>query len=48
VGSALRTAEILGEYAQVKQYPIGHFDIYFGEHFERAVRDQIGFFKAHF
>jgi fermentation-respiration switch protein FrsA (DUF1100 family) len=47
MGSGLRSAELLGEYAQVKQYPIGHFDIYFGEHFERAVRDQIEFFEKH-
>jgi fermentation-respiration switch protein FrsA (DUF1100 family) len=47
MGSALRTAEILGEKAVVKQYPIGHFDIYTGEDFERAVRDQLEFFTGH-
>jgi fermentation-respiration switch protein FrsA (DUF1100 family) len=47
MGSGLRTAEILGDYAQVKQYPIGHFDIYVGEDFERAVGDQLAFFKKH-
>jgi pimeloyl-ACP methyl ester carboxylesterase len=45
--SALRTAEVLGNYAEVKRYNIGHFDIYLGEHFERSVSDQIEFFKRH-
>lgn len=45
--SYLRTAKILGEYAEVKTYPIGHFDIYAGEHFEKAVGDQIEFLKRH-
>lgn len=30
--------------AEIKRYPIGHFDIYAGEHFERAVTDQTEFF----
>ena len=47
MGSALRTAEILGEHAELKRYPIGHFDIYTGEGFERAVGDQIEFFTRH-
>ena len=46
-GSYLRTAKILGKYAEVKIYPIGHFDIYVGEDFEKAVSDQITFFKKH-
>jgi cephalosporin-C deacetylase-like acetyl esterase len=45
--SALKVAGILGKYAEVKQYPIGHFDIYTGENFERCVTDQINFFKKH-
>jgi len=45
--SAANTAEILGDLAQLEQYPIGHFDIYQGEHFERAVNDQIEFFSKH-
>jgi acetyl esterase/lipase len=45
--SASNTAEILGDLAQLEQYPIGHFDIYQGEHFERAVNDQIEFFSKH-
>ena len=27
--------------------PIDHFDIYLGEHFEKAVSDQLEFFKKH-
>lgn len=45
MSSALETAKILGEYAEVKRYPIGHFDIYSGEHFEKSVGDQIEFFR---
>jgi fermentation-respiration switch protein FrsA (DUF1100 family) len=45
--SALETAKILGDHAEVKRYPIGHFDIYWGEHFERSVADQVEFFKRH-
>lgn len=32
---------------EVRLYPVGHFDIYLGEAFERVVRDQIGFLKTH-
>jgi dienelactone hydrolase len=32
---------------EVKTYPIGHFDIYTGEWFERAVGDQTEFLVAH-
>lgn len=41
------TAKRLGKYAEVKHYPIGHFDIYTGINFEGAVRDQLVFFKKH-
>ena len=37
----------MGENAEVIRYPIGHFDIYFGENFEKAVEDQLAFFKRH-
>lgn len=47
IRSALKTAEILGEYATVKQYPIDHFDIYIGDNFEKSVNDQLDFFKTH-
>jgi fermentation-respiration switch protein FrsA (DUF1100 family) len=45
--SAEKVAGILGEKAEIKRYPIGHFDIYTGDHFEQAVRDQIDFFNKH-
>lgn len=37
----------LGGYADVKHYPIGHFDVYLGENFERCVNDQLAFFGKH-
>ncbi|MQA10935.1 MAG: alpha/beta fold hydrolase [Pseudonocardiaceae bacterium] len=33
--------------AEIKHYPIGHFDIYVGEWFERAVADQTEFLVRH-
>jgi dienelactone hydrolase len=33
--------------AEVKRYPIGHFDIYVGEPFQRAVADQTEFLVRH-
>jgi len=45
--SAEKVSGILGEKAEVKRYPIGHFDIYTSDHFEQAVRDQVEFFKKH-
>jgi fermentation-respiration switch protein FrsA (DUF1100 family) len=47
LSAAEETAKRLGEYAEVKHYPIGHFDIYIGDNFEKAVKDQLGFFKKH-
>ena len=41
-----RVAEILGEKVTVIKYPIGHFDIYEGEHFELAVAAQLEFIKG--
>ncbi len=41
------TAKILGELAEVKHYPIGHFDIYTGSGFEQSVCDQVTFFQKH-
>ncbi|MDP8943587.1 MAG: alpha/beta hydrolase [Actinomycetota bacterium] len=32
---------------EARLYPIGHFEIYFGEWFERAVSDQIEFLRRH-
>jgi dienelactone hydrolase len=37
----------LRKHADVKHYPIGHFDIYTGSDFEKSVSDQIAFFKKH-
>ncbi len=37
----------LRKYAEVRHYPIGHFDIYVGSDFEKSVSDQIAFFKKH-
>jgi uncharacterized protein len=31
--------------SELRRYPIGHFDIYIGEWFERAVADQVDFFE---
>ncbi len=42
-GAARETEKRLGEYANARYYPIGHFDIYWGSNFERAVRDQLEF-----
>jgi len=42
-----KPAALLGKKAKVILYPISHFDIYNGEHFELAVRDQISFFTTH-
>ena len=33
--------------AEVRTYPIGHFDIYRGEPFEQAVADQLHFLRRH-
>lgn len=41
--SHLKLVEILGEKAEVISYPIGHFDLYFDESFEKAVGEQIRF-----
>ena len=37
----------LGKLAEVIHYPIAHFDIYVGDNFEKAVNDQLDFFKKH-
>ncbi len=41
------TAKELEKYAEVKHYPIGHFDIYIGDDFEKSISDQLEFFKKH-
>ena len=37
----------MGPYGEVCRYPIGHFEPYFGEHFERSVDDQLEFLRRH-
>jgi uncharacterized protein len=39
------SARRAGKLAPVKHYPIGHFDIYLGEWFERSVTDQVAFLQ---
>jgi hypothetical protein len=36
----------MGDKAHLVSLPIGHFDIYLGEWFERSSRAQLDFFKA--
>lgn len=47
VSAAEETAEKLGDLAEVRRYPIGHFDIYIGANFERSVGDQLEFLSRH-
>ena len=47
VAAARETEKLLGAYADAHYYPIGHFDIYTGEHFERAVEEQVAFLNKH-
>ncbi len=39
--SHVKAARALGDKAIVKSYPIGHFDIYEGEYFEKAVNEML-------
>ncbi|MEJ2701764.1 MAG: hypothetical protein P8Z79_04920, partial [Sedimentisphaerales bacterium] len=41
------TEKELRQYANVKSYPINHFDIYIGDNFERALDDQLDFFSRY-
>lgn len=43
--SHTEVARILGDQATLITYPIGHFDIYHGEHFQNAVAAQLDFMK---
>ncbi len=47
LGAVEEAARVLGDLAEVRRYPIGHFDIYMGEHFETSVADQIAFLQKH-
>jgi len=42
-----KTEKELRKYAEIKHYPIGHFDIYTGNNFEKSVSHQLDFFKKH-
>jgi uncharacterized protein len=44
--AAIKHAE-RGRDVEVRRYPIGHFDIYWGDGFERAVADQLAFLQRH-
>jgi uncharacterized protein len=44
--SHTQVAQILGEKATLVKYPIGHFDIYHGENFSKAVAAQVEFIKG--
>jgi pimeloyl-ACP methyl ester carboxylesterase len=41
--SHVRAAAAVGARATVVSYPIGHFDIYEGDHFEKAVSEKLAF-----
>ena len=43
--SHVKAAQALGARAVVKSYPIGHFDIYEGEYFEKAIKDKLAFLQ---
>ena len=45
--AAERAIARLGSHAEAKRYPIGHFEPYFGAHFERSVSDQLAFLQRH-
>jgi len=47
ISAAEETERQLGRYAEAIYYPIGHFDIYTGDNFEKAVSDQLAFFTRH-
>ena len=44
--AAIRHAE-RGRDVELRRYPIGHFEIYWGDAFERAVGDQLEFLRLH-
>lgn len=42
-----KALKLLGDKGEVIRYPIDHFDVYLGENVERAVADQVEFYKRH-
>jgi pimeloyl-ACP methyl ester carboxylesterase len=45
--AAEQTLLALGDLGEARRYPIGHFEPYFGVHFERSVADQVEFLRRH-
>ena len=45
--AAEETEKQLGKYAEARYDPIGHFDIYIGNNFEKVLSDQLDFLKNH-
>ncbi|PTQ89150.1 alpha/beta hydrolase [Agitococcus lubricus] len=45
--AAVEKAAKLMPKSEVVRYPVGHFDVYFGEDFERSVSDQAKFLQKH-
>jgi uncharacterized protein len=45
VKATFKAARRMGDTARIVTLPIGHFDIYLGEWFERASTEQVAFFK---
>ena len=43
--SHVKVAEALGDKATVVTYPIGHFNIYVGQHFENAISEKLAFLQ---
>ena len=43
--AAAKVAERMGDKAQLVALPIGHFEIYLGEWFERSSQEQLAFFR---
>lgn len=44
--SYTEVAQILGDKATLVKYPIGHFDIYHGDNFNKAVAEQVKFIQS--
>ena len=44
--SHVKVEKALGEKAIVRRFPIGHFDIYQGEHFTKAVLEMVEFLRS--
>jgi len=45
--AAVAAAARMGDKARLVKLPIGHFDVYVGEWFERASQEQVSFFGTH-